>query len=271
MAPSQTNKKLRADRLKKLGVSPQALSQQRQRLQKKVAMPTDIATYVIAHRNGIRIDRYLDHETIERVNGADCRLPEVEGGSATAVTIPARPRTKPVKPSKTVVLGDVDLRRAGLSKRHMRDAERMANEAYPVLYVFENSIREFIDGHLTAAYDKNWFDDNQIVSRPVRETVERNRKAEGRNRYHSQRNARSIYYTNLDDLSKVVQSTKGSKVFKSLFPRPTWFPELVSRIEVSRNVVAHMNPLTKQDVRRLADALTEWQTQTRGREPPTSA
>ena len=39
-----------------------------------------------------------------------------------------------------------------LSDRHRRDAEQMATKVYPLLYAFENSAREFIDGHLTAIY-----------------------------------------------------------------------------------------------------------------------
>ena len=71
----------------------------------------------------------------------------------------------------------------------------MAIDVYPLLYAFENSVREFIDGHLIAAYGANWYDDPKIVSTDVRRTVERNRKADTENRTHSARNARPIYYT----------------------------------------------------------------------------
>jgi hypothetical protein len=54
----------------------------------------------------------------------------------------------------------------------------------------------------------------------------------------------------LGDLSLLVQSGNGWKVFKPpRFPRPTWFPELIQSAEVSRNTVAHMNPLQPRDVR----------------------
>ncbi|MGH3052601.1 MAG: hypothetical protein ACRDM8_06530 [Gaiellaceae bacterium] len=36
---------------------------------------------------------------------------------------------------------------------------------------FENSAREFIDGHLTLAYGPDWWDDPKIVSRDVRKTA----------------------------------------------------------------------------------------------------
>jgi HEPN superfamily Swt1-like protein len=265
---ARTDSKLLADLLAKLKITPQALSQQRQRLQRLVAMNTDIATYVIAHRNGMRIDKYLDAETIERVNDADQRLREKEGGAPTVTRAATKRGAARAPVVKEISFDKFKVPKGALSERHMTDSMKMAGGAYPVLYVFENSVREFIDGHLTHAYGKDWLNDSKIVSKPVRETVERNRQAEANARYHSQRNARPIYYTNLDELSKIVQSEKGNKVFKDLFPRPTWFPELVGRFEVSRNIVAHMNPLKKADVQRLEDGLTEWLDQVKGNLPP---
>jgi hypothetical protein len=82
------------------------------------------------------------------------------------------------------------------------------------------------------------------------------------------RTSREFYYTNLDQLTSIVKSEKGWKVFKEFFPRDTWFPELVSRFEVSRNVVAHMNPLTKKDITRLEDGMSEWLDQVADNQPP---
>ena len=76
----------------------------------------------------------------------------------------------------------------------------MATKVYPLLYAFENSVREFIDGHLTAAYGKDWYDEPKLVYTDVRKTVERNRKADDENRTHSARNARPIYYTTFGEL-----------------------------------------------------------------------
>ena len=54
-----------ADLRKKLGrsgvpVSRQAVEQRRAKLQKLVPMPTDVATYIVAQRAGVRIHSYLD-------------------------------------------------------------------------------------------------------------------------------------------------------------------------------------------------------------------
>ena len=117
----------------------------------------------------------------------------------------------------------------------MTDAERMA-EIYPILYAFENSMREFIDGHLAAAYGDKWHDDPKIVNTTVKGRVERNRNAEVRHRYHSRRNARFVYYTDLGDLPLIAHSENGWKVFRSLLPTDKWLHGRVEVIEASRNL-----------------------------------
>jgi Swt1-like HEPN len=106
-------------------------------------------------------------------------------------------------------------------------------------------------------------------SKGIRDTVERNKSAEARNRYHSRRNARPIYYTNVGDLATITMSANGWKVFKKLFPSDKWLPSLVEKVEASRNVVAHMNPLQKRDVDRINLNAEDWFAQIKGREPTT--
>jgi hypothetical protein len=269
---SATNSKLRKDLLAKLQSSPQALSQRRERLKRKVAMPTDIATYVIAHQQGLRLDRYLDLETIRVVNGF-IREVEQKGAPVESPAPMKRDRSRrPSSPPGQATIDRFNVPSGALSASHAKDLDRMAQVVYPVLYIFENSAREFLDGHLSAAFDPKWFDDSKIVSRDVREGVERNRTAEDKNRYHSRRNARPIYYTDLGHLATITESEKGEKLFVKgkLFPRKTWFPELVQSFAVSRNVVAHMNPLPKTDARRLEDKLKEWLGQIADHLPPRS-
>jgi hypothetical protein len=157
-----------------------------------------------------------------------------------------------------------------LSDQHRREAERMAIEVYPLLYAFENSAREFIDGHLTVVYGKDWWDDPKLVSTDTRRTVDISRRAENENRTHSVQNARPIYYTTFGDLVSIVESENGRKVFKKpLFPRPSWFTELIKSSEHTRNIVAHMNPLKQRDIRRLEMAFQDWLNQIEGHLPPT--
>lgn len=230
-------------------------------------MPTDIATYIVAHREGLRINKYLDSETLQSVAEWEAKVAAKEPAAASgAAAGQAKERSRAVV-VREAKIADVKVPQGSLTQKHIADAQKMA-EVYPVLYVFENSVREFVDGHLTKAYGANWWDEPKLVPKDVRDTVEHVRKAEAINRAHTSRNARPIYYTMLGDLVNIVVSEKGNKVFKKpMFPRATWFPELVQSAEVTRNIFAHMNPLQKRDIRRLEDALGIWLDQTKGYEP----
>ena len=100
-------------------------------------------------------------------------------------------------------LGKVKIPDDALTAARKAEADRMAG-VFALLYTFENSVREFVDGHLTAALGLDWYGDPKVVSNEIRKTVERNKAAEGRNRYHSRRGARPIYYTNNDDLGTIT-------------------------------------------------------------------
>lgn len=139
--------------------------------------------------------------------------------------------------------------------------------SYPMLYTFENSMREYIDGHLSATYGDKWHDDPKIVSTTIKGRVERNRNAEARHRYHSRRSARFIYYTDLGDLPAIAHSENGWKVFSALLPTDKWLHGRVEVIEASRNVVAHMNPLQKRDIDRIRINLEDWLDQIKNTRP----
>jgi hypothetical protein len=68
-----------------------------------------------------------------------------------------------------------------LSDGQVKNARRMAERVYPLLYAFENSVREFVNGHLQAAYGRNWWDREKLVAKTVRDVVKRNQRAKGAN------------------------------------------------------------------------------------------
>jgi len=268
---ARTNQKILAALREKLGgVSHQAISQRRAKIEDLVQMPTDIATYIIAKRDGIRLHQELDTATLEQVANFEERLHVREQASQMPAAIaPKKKRRIGARPSasaKELYIGDVKIPASALNHRHMTDATRMA-EVYPLLYAFENSMREFIDGHLTVAYGEKWSDDPKIVNTDVKKRVARNRNAEARHRYHSKRNARFIYYTDLGDLPLIAHSENGWKVFRPLFPTDKWLHGRVEVIEASRNVVAHMNPLQTRDIDRIRINFEDWLTQIDGNAP----
>lgn len=260
----------------KLGIGHRAVNMRREKIQETLGMPDDIALFIAAQRAGVRIHKWVkDGDVLEQVASFDARLTAKEGVAPPAPA-PAPPVAKAKRngsserKSAAFALERINVPSGVLSDKRRREAEEMATKVYPVLYAFENSAREFIDGHLTATYGPDWWNEPKLVSTEVRKTVEISRRAEAENRTHSARNARPIYYTTFGDLVLIVQSENGAKVFKRpLFPRTTWFPELVKASEHTRNIVAHMNPLKPQDLRRLEVDFQDWTSQIAGHLPPT--
>jgi hypothetical protein len=254
----------------KLGITERAVNLRRAKARRAVGMPDDIALYVVAQQADVPIHKWVkDSTTLAQVATFEEKLAAKQGARRpTTTTQPTRAR-KTAGRSPEFGLEGITVPAGVLSERHFRDAELMAKNVYPLLYAFENSAREFIDGHLTAVYGSNWWDDPKLVGRDARRAVEIARKAATDDRTHSARNARSIYHTTFGDLVSIVESENGRKVFKRpLFPRPSWFTELVKSSEHSRNIVAHMNPLKQQDIRRLRVDFEDWLNQIKGHLPP---
>jgi len=231
-------------------------------------MPNDIANYIIAQRAGTPLHRYLDAETLGQVGEFEARLASKEGGGGEIAIQSPRRRARTTPATKELRLDRIRVPSGALTQKRMDEAVRMA-AVYPILYAFENSLREFTDGHLSNAYGDKWHDDPKIVNTTIRARVERNRNAEVRHRYHSRRTERFIYYTDLGDLPLIAHSENGWKVFKSLLPSDKWLPGIVEKIEASRNVVAHMNPLARRDINRITLNFEDWLDQIK-EHPPSS-
>jgi len=144
-----TNRKLREVLLKKLGGTRQALSQRAQKLKEQYAMTTEDATYVIAQKEGIILDKYLDKETIDRVRSLlqDISISHVSLQPSPKVT---RVRKESGKEERIIIVCK-EFKTTGpvLPKNKILEAKEMA-AIYPLLYVLENSIREVIDRIMTS-------------------------------------------------------------------------------------------------------------------------
>lgn len=234
------------------GVTRQAVEQRRDRIRRVVDMPPEIAMYIAAQREGVPTSKWLDADTLRTVAEFDAQVRAREGSRPPPAERANRGATKKATPvGKTVKIGEVTIPPGALNPQHVDEAIRMA-EAYPLLYVFENSVREFLDGHLRAAYGDDWHLDTKIVNTDMRRRVERNKSAENAHRYHSRRNERFIYYTDLADLGVIAGSENGWKILKKgkILPSAAWLSSSIEKIEPSRNVVAHMNPIKARDTRR---------------------
>lgn len=257
-----TDPATRAALLKKLGnISPQALSQRVKRLKSRIPISTEDAVYVLAHENGIDISRRLDRETVSRVAGYVSQL-KTPAANNTGAAVRTR---KPSQAREVVIRG---LRIEGLpalSAKHAAEAKRMAEKAYPMLYVFENSARDVITRVLEAAFGSNWWD--QVAPKKVRDKAAGRIGQEGDDAWHSVRGAHPINYVDLRDLVTVVNSSKAWPKFggKVLPPRQSWFEGIIDDMNVSRRVIAHMNPLSSDDIKQIEAGFAKWSRQIKSR------
>ena len=248
---ARANSGVMAEFRKKTGITNRAIALRSQKLQDLVRMPRHIATYLAASRAGVAIDNHLDADTLREVADYDVRVHAKEQTAGpVAVPAPAKQGTKR-KGATEVQFPNFQVPPGTLSEGQMKNAQRMAVRVYPLLYAFENSVREFVNGHLTAEYGKDWWDRQNLVSSGVRNAVAITQRARGSHRWVERKTAHPIYYTMLDNLKDIIVSNDGWKVFKPILNKQAWVEDRVASMEVPRNVVAHMNPLLEKNIKGL--------------------
>jgi hypothetical protein len=141
-----------------------------------------------------------------------------------------------------------------LPKSIVDDASKMA-DTYLMIYIFENSVRNLIRNVLETKYGKYWWDSH--VSKPVKDTVEKRKEQENENRWHGKRGEHPIFYTDISELNSII--TKNWDDFKDIIQKDhTWIKHKIEEIKTSRNVVAHNNPLEKDDIQRIEVNFKDW-------------
>lgn len=244
-----TNQKLRTDLLKHLDVTPQRISQRVKRLKNDHGpMTTEDATYMIAHQEGLDLTNYLDSQIVDRVRTLIQR-------SRPNTTASDRENKKGQTKPPVVVrmapgLPQVD---AYLSTTIANDARKMA-EVYPKYYVLENSMRIVIKRILENSYGKQWWQTK--VAKPARDAAANRIAREAEQPWHGKRGQHEIFYSDFRDLKKII--TKNWSDFQNLFPTQAWIIQRLEELEHPRNVMAHHNPISKQDQKRMEVYFDDW-------------
>ncbi len=148
--------------------------------------------------------------------------------------------------------GDGDLY-ASVQER-IRTGSIEMQRVYRVLFVLENMVRGLISSRLQEADGADWFE--KRAGAPMKRNVEKRREAEAKNQWHTGRNKEPIYYLDFGDLSKLLV-THWSE-FEDLLPSQTWVQSRLEDAERSRNVIAHTNLLSSDEVSRLEMYLRDW-------------
>lgn len=255
-----TNQVIKKRLLEHLGITRQALDSRVQTIQKYHPIGKDDAVYLIAFEEDVRIDDQLDPDTLERLGryAAIRRADADSNGSPGGKVKPAKGTPKPTL-VKIANLKVEDV--PGLSPTHAREAKVMAEKVYPILYVFENSARDIISRVLEAALGPTWWD--EVSYSKIRRKVRDRQAAEGDEAWHSKRGDNPLVYLDLSDLAELLRKPKVWQHFKDIFPRDNWFGAVVDDLTVSRRVVAHMNPLTPDDIQQVEAGFRRWVNQIR--------
>lgn len=253
-----TNPAIKAALLKKLDVSPQRLSQLVNVRKRELPMSTPLAVYTIAHENAVDVSKHLDGPETAEVRALVASLRKDQ---AAPVAPPARRPAKPAPKAVKVTIASVDVGKIpALKASHAAEAKRMSERVYPTLYVFENSARDLVEAVLRSKHGKDWW--TNAVPPKVRETAEKHKAAEAKDPWHGARSGREIDYIFLNELWAIIKHSWGD--FKHLFPDQAWIQTLITRdMNVSRRVLAHMTPLSADDITGIEAAFRKWVNQLR--------
>ncbi|WP_321992540.1 Swt1 family HEPN domain-containing protein [Marispirochaeta aestuarii] len=246
-----TNRELRKDLLKKLNISKQALSNRVKKVKKEAPMSTEDATYIIAHREGLLLDKYLNQDELRHLRQI---MSQVNSSNHQIIRI----KKVDKKEKKTIsIIGSFKGTDPILESKVLNEAKAMA-AIYPLLYVLENSIRRFISIMMQKEYGESWWE-NQVSSK-LRNEVFNRMNEENKNSWHQRRGSHPIDYLDFKDLPRLLSKINDLLV-PDIIPSFEWIDQLIKEVYVSRCVLCHMNPLDQDSIDSVKLRFKQWQKQ----------
>lgn len=259
-----TNPVIKDRLLTKLSIRRQSLDGRTRTLQKRLPMSKEDATYLIAFNEDVKIDDQLDAEILERIGRYHLQLADLSTSKSSSPSAPTEAFVGRGPRQVVVKLAGIEIDEVpGLTAAHARDAKQMAERAYPILYLFENSARDIITRVLEAALGPDWWD--EVAWSDIRAELQNRKAKEGKDAWHSKRGASPLAYLDLTHLVQLVGKPKVWPHFSSIFPRENWFAGVIDDLTVSRKVIAHMNPLTRDDIEQVEAGFKKWVKQIRAK------
>ena len=250
------DKKLKKALLAKLKVSQQALSQRIQKTIKEFPMTREEAAYIIAHEEGIILNKYLDFQTIQNIQ----RL--ISQKTKNVTVIRKNKNSKATIKNITInISNNFKSTDPLLDEKILNEAKQMAT-IYPLLYILENSMRQFLCLVMKKYHGENWWE--TMVAKELRIDAEDRMKDENKNKWHQKRGTRPIDYLDFNDLRRLFSKII-SKVSPTIIPDLEWINQLIKEVYISRCVLCHMNPLNKDSIDSVKLRFNHWQKQIKGK------
>ncbi|MBN8585868.1 MAG: hypothetical protein J0M37_12310 [Ignavibacteria bacterium] len=242
----------------KTGLSKKQLYDKAIYLEKR-GLPKGAGIGYIALEHNLSISKYYPHDIIEKI------FAKKERESNTAnTTNPSRSKKRTINKSSSLTLNvNIDniiksINDPILPTNIVSDAKNMAN-AFILLYIFENSIRNFINLVMSKIYGVNWWDTkiNGKHLNSLSKKVTDRKQQENENRYHSKRGAHEIYYTDVIDLYKIIHQYYND-LEKYLKEKKSFIENMIDVINKTRRIVEHNNPISKEDFERIKIHFRDW-------------
>jgi hypothetical protein len=252
------SKKLREEVRKKLGIKSDV---QLWRRTKEFAVnrgiaDRDVALLILAHEKLIDVRKPRYSVPPEKLDKFEVEL-KAQRSVIAPVSLPLQNKGNMGRRSsrqKVIEFGKgLNVTDPLLPPKIINEAIQMAG-VYRILYVFENSVRNLVMKVMSSEHGDKWWE--LKVGYTIKKKVSDRIKKEYKNRWHGKRGAHPIFYTDIEDLKSII--TTNWKSFKNFFPNQQWVTVRIDEIEMSRNIVAHNNPLEKRDIQRLEIYLGDW-------------
>ena len=125
---------------------------------------------------------------------------------------------------------------------------------YAAIAAFENSVRKLITTVLLEQIGADWWETS--VSEKIRNRGDARRTDEEKIKWHTQRGADPISYTQMGDLVAIIR--QNWTCFEPHFPTIEWVASIVDVLERSRNVIMHSGQLERADVERIGIYIRDW-------------
>lgn len=252
------NSDLKAKLLKELDINQSTLYARAAHIRRKLDMDVDDSIYLLALQAGLKIKRFVSREKVDRVRDIQLKYNSITQAQPQVNTTKAANQRSINEATIIKMPSGVPIDDPLLPRGIKEDAKRMA-AIYPWFYYLENSLRTFICAAMDKYEGSDWW--NRVNPELVRKIGSRKRNEE-KNAWHQKRSSRNIDYLDFDDLMNVLSNKARSRLKKdSILPSGDWVDIIIRAVKESRNVIAHMNPLTAETVDAVKVRVKEWNRQ----------
>lgn len=134
------------------------------------------------------------------------------------------------------------------------------SEGYSIMFVLENSMRNFIEHILQNVYGNSWWDEvaNKKALSDIVAQVTNRKLNESENWHHAKRGVHEIYYTDYSHLLKIIKTFNSDFLTYFRKGKEKNLLEKLEELTPSRNVIAHNNPISSDDLDRLKIHAKDW-------------